>query len=280
MTSVDVQQFGPWAVVTGASAGIGREFARQLAASGFHLVLVARRPVVLEALGTDLTARYGVACRTVALDLAEPASVEALRAATEDLEVGLLVSNAGAGAPGRFLDVPESVHLDLLQLNAATYLRLAHHYGRAMAARGRGGIVLVGAMGARDGIPYMAGPGATKAFVQSLGAALHHELAPSGVRTTVVVPGPTDTRVIDHFGLDRSGLPMQPMPVEQCVDEGLRALQAGRAVHLTGRINRVLLGLLPAALVRRANAHLLSSGLADGRPRLDHLASAEAAAAA
>lgn len=271
MTTLDPQQFGPWAVVTGASSGIGREFARQLGASGLNLVLVARRLPLLQALGDELAGRYGVETRAVQADLSAPDFMDALRPVTDGLDVGLLVSNAGTGVPGRFLDVPESVHLDVLHLNAAAYMRLAHHFGQAMAARGRGGIVLVGAMGARDGLPLMANAAATKAFVRSLGIGLHYELAERGVRTTVVVPGPTDTPVIDHFGLDRSSLPMRPMTVEQCVDEGLRALRAGRAVHLTGRLNRVLLRLLPSAITRRVNARMLASGLVDGKPRLDHV---------
>ena len=272
MTSFDPHPYGPWALVTGASSGIGKEFARQLAANGLNVVLVARRLDLLDRLGADLSERYGVETRSVRADLTAPEAIDALTAATDDLEVGLLVSNAGTGVPGRFLDVPEAVHLDVMQLNAVVYLRLAHHYGRAMAARGRGGVVLVGAMGATEGIPYMASAAATKSFVTSLGLGVHSELAEAGVHTTVVIPGPTDTPVIDHFGLDRASLPMQPMTVEQCVDEGLRALQANRATHLTGRINRVLSRLLPAAVMRRVNARMLSSGLVDGRPRLDHLA--------
>jgi len=271
MTPIDPQQYGPWAVVTGASSGIGREFARQIAASGLNLVIVARRLPLLTELADDLAGQYGVEVRTVQADLSAPDFMDVLRPATDDLEVGLLVSNAGMGVPGRFLDVPEAVHLDVLGLNAVANLRLSHHFGQSMAARGRGGLVLVGAMGASDGLPFMASAAATKAFVRSLGIGLHDELAEQGVRTTVVVPGPTDTPVIDHFGLDRASLPMQPMSVERCVDEGLRALQAGRADHLTGRLNRVLMRLLPAAVTRRLNARLLSSGLVDGKPRLDHV---------
>ena len=271
MTSIDPHTFGPWALVTGASSGIGKEFARQLAASGLNLVLVARRLPLLEALADDLAARYGVETRAVRADLSGPDFMDVLRPVTDGLDVGLLVSNAGVGVPGRFLDVPESVHLDVVAVNAVAYMRLAHHYGQAMAERGRGGVVLVGAMGATAGIPFMANAAATKAFVRSLGLGLHHELGERGVRTTVVIPGPTDTPVIDHFGLDRASLPMAPMTVERCVDEGLRALQAGRATHLTGRLNRVLLRLLPAAVLRRVNARMLSSGLVDGKPRLDHV---------
>lgn len=273
MTSINAHQYGPWALVTGASSGIGLEFARQLAASGLNLILVARRLPLLLALGEELTARHGIETRSAQVDLSSPDFMDLLLPVTDGLEVGLLISNAGTGVPGRFLDVPERVHLDVLHLNAATYMRLAHYYGQAMAKRGRGGIILVGAMGATDGIPFMANAAATKAFVQSLGIGLHHELAEHGVRTTVVIPGPTETPVIDHFGIDRASLPMQPMSVEQCVDEGLQALRAGRATHLTGWVNRALLRLLPTALTRRLSARMLSAGLVDGKPRFGHLLS-------
>lgn len=271
MKYIDTSKFGPWALVTGASSGIGAEFARQLAAAGFHLVLTARRTSLLEALGQELAEAHGIRYRAVHTDLSAPGFMEALRPATEDLEIGLLVSNAGTGVPGGFFDVPEDVHLGIAHLNAVSYMRLVHHYGQAMAERGRGGIVLVGAMGASDGVPYMASAAAAKAYVTSLGQSLHVELGPLGIQTTVVIPGPTDTPVIDKFGLDREQLPMQPMPVEQCVREGLRALQAGRATILTGRVNRILSRVVPAGIRRRINGRMLSAGLVDGRPRLDHV---------
>ncbi|NJN54065.1 MAG: SDR family NAD(P)-dependent oxidoreductase [Anaerolineae bacterium] len=272
MKELDKNKFGPWAIITGASSGIGKEFARQVAASGIHVVLVARRLPLLEAWGEELAKTYGVQYRAVHADLSQPDFMDRLKHATQDLEIGLLVSNAGTGIPGEFLSIPEELLLNIVQLNAISHMRLVHYYGRPLIHRGYGGIVLVSAMGALDGIPYMANDAATKAYVTSLGQGLHVEFAQAGVHTTVVIPGPTDTPIIEKFGLDAVKLPLKPMPVEQCVAEGLAALEANHATHLTGRLNRIMMGLIPASITRKLNGKMLSSGLINGQPRLAHLA--------
>lgn len=271
MTKLDRDKFGPWAIITGASSGIGKEFARQVAASGIHVVLVARRQDVLETVGQGLAQSFGVQYRVVAADLAREDFMEKMEAATQDLDIGLLVSNAGAGIPGAFLSVDEKFLRQIVHLNVTAHLRLTHRYGRQLAQRGRGGIVLVSAMGALQGIPYMANDAATKAYVISLGEGLHIEFEKLGINTTVVLPGPTDTPVLAKFGLDMASMPMKPMPVEQCVSEGLKALNANRSTHLTGRLNRIMMGLIPASIIRRINGKMLSSGLENGQPRVAHM---------
>lgn len=274
MKQIDKNTFGPWALITGASSGIGKEFARQVAASGINVVLVARRQPLLEAWGEELRATYGTAYRAVSADLSKPDFMETVKQATHDLDIGLLVSNAGTGIPGPFLSIPEEMLLNIVQLNAVSHLRLVHHYGRPLINRGRGGIVLVSAMGALAGIPYMANDAATKAYVTSLGQGLHSELEKSGIHLTVVIPGPTETAIIEKFGLDKVKLPVKPMPVEQCVAEGLAALQANRSTHLTGRLNRIMAGLIPASISRKMNSKMLTRGLTNGQPRTAHLAGA------
>jgi uncharacterized protein len=271
MTVIDKNKFGPWAIVTEASSGIGKEFARQLAASGIHVVLVARRLHLLEAWGQELARLYGVQYRAAQADLSRPDFIDVLKPVTQDLEIGLLVSNAGTGIPGEFLSIPEERLLDIVNLNTISHLRLVYYYGQQLTNRGRGGIILVSAMGALEGIPYMANDAATKAYVTSLGQGLHVELEKAGIHTTVVIPGPTETPVIEKFGLDTMKLPLKPMSVEQCVAEGLAALNDNRATHLTGRINRLLSKLIPATVTRKMNSKMLSQGLIDGKPRLAHL---------
>lgn len=271
MNHLDKTQFGPWALITGASSGIGKEFARQVAASGINVVLVARRLPVLTDWGEQLQRDYGIKFRALEVDLANVDFIEQLTAQTADLDIGLLVSNAGTGIPGRFLDTPEDALLELVNLNSISHLRLVHYFGRHLVTRGRGGIVLVSAMGALDGIPNMANGAATKAYVTSLGQGLHVELANSGVHTTVLIPGPTETPIIDKFGLNTVKMPMKLMSVEQCVDEGIAALKANRATHLTGRVNRIMARLLPASLTRSINGKMLAKGLDSGQPRLAHL---------
>jgi hypothetical protein len=153
---VEIASYGPWAVVTGASSGIGKAFAGQLAAAGLNLVLAARSAGELDALGQALARAHGISYRAVAVDLGDPGGAAALLAATGDLDVGLLVSNAGTGRPGRLLDQPlEDLH-SRFTLNAVSHLDLVHGFGGRLVARGRGGIVLTSALVAFQGLPNMA----------------------------------------------------------------------------------------------------------------------------
>jgi short-subunit dehydrogenase len=267
MTHIDKHKFGPWAIVTGASSGIGKEFARQLAGSGLNVVLLARRLPLLEELGRQLEREFGVQYRAIGLDLTEDGFLETIEAATHDLDIGLLISNAGAGIPGEFLALERGALLRIVRLNIIAHLDLAHHFGQRLAARGRGGMLLVSAMGAAQGIPYMASDSGTKAFVLSLGEALHVEFEKLGLHVTVLLPSPTDTPVLAEFGLDVGTMPIKPMSVEQCVDEGLAALGANRATHITGRMFRILAALTPRSMVTRMNGNMLAKAVAAKRAR-------------
>jgi short-subunit dehydrogenase len=256
--SISAQQFGPWAVVTGASSGIGREFAHQLAASGINVVLVARRLTTLENLSAALTRRYGVDCRAVGVDLSDPGALTPIAEATADLDVGLLVSNAGVALLAAFVDSDLEAQRATLRLNTAAHLGLTHYFGQRLVQRGRGGIVLVSALGAVHGVPYMANTAATKAYVASLGAGLHAEFAKHGVHLTVLHPGPTRTPVMAELGLDPGKMPIPPMMPDQCVREALRALVRNKARCIPGRVNRVTAALVPPALTRSMMARMLS----------------------
>jgi short-subunit dehydrogenase len=271
VTQVDKHKFGPWAIVTGASSGIGEEFARQLAASGLNLVLVARRLPLLEAVGRGLAKQFGVEYRAVGVDLSDEGFLDTLVEATRDLDIGLVISNAGATVYGDFLTIERTSLHRSLHLNVTAHLNLIHHYGRGLAQRGRGGVILVSAMGAAQGIPYMANDSGTKAFVLSLGEALHVEFQKFGLHVTVLLPSPTDTPVLAEFGFDADNLPMKPMSVEQCVDEGLAALGANRATHITGRMFRILAALTPRSVMTRMNGNMLARAVARKRARTEHL---------
>ncbi len=123
-------------------------------------------------------------------------------------------------------------------------------------------MILAGAMGAENGVPCMANDGAGKAYVHSLGEALHYEFKPLGVYVTVLAAGFTDTAVLEKFGLDPMTMPMKPLSVEQCVSEGLNGLLKNRSRVVPGRLNRILNALVPASLARKMEADLLGKGLA------------------
>jgi uncharacterized protein len=260
---IDRERFGPWALVTGASSGIGREFARQIAASGINVVLVARRQALLEEAGREFAKAYGVQYRVIPADLSKDGVLHPIAQATEDLDIGLVVSNAGTATPGEFLKLEREHLASMLRLNALSHLDIAHHFGRRLTKRGRGGLVLCGAMGADHGIPYVANDSGAKAYVQSLGESLHIELKAYNVDVTVLIVGPTQTAIIDKFGLAPKDMPMKPMTTGQCVFEALDAVRRRRSSHLNGRMNRFMTALIPASVSRRLMGKMMAQTLAN-----------------
>jgi uncharacterized protein len=260
--ALDKERFGPWALVTGASSGIGKEFARQIAASGINIVLVARREDLLKEVGVEFSKRFAVEHRVIVLDVSREDFIGRLASATDDLDIGLVVSNAGTGNPGEFLKLDRQLLQETLRLSTMAHLDIAHHFGQKLGERRRGGIILAGAMGAENGVPCMANDGAAKAYVHSLGEALHYEFKRLGVCVTVLAAGFTNTAVLEKFGLDPKTMPMKPMSVEQCVSEGLRGLLKNRSRVVPGRLNRIMNALVPASLARKLEADLLGKGLA------------------
>jgi short-subunit dehydrogenase len=259
---LDKGQFGPWALVTGASSGIGKEFARQIAASGINVVLVARRDALLAELGRAISQEFGVQYRALAMDLSQEGFIAGLADATHDIDIGLVVSNAGTGNPGEFLKLDRQLLQATLRLNTMAHLDITHHFGAKLAKRRRGGLILVGAMGAENGIPCLANDGGAKAYVHSLGEALHYEFKPLGVYVTVLAVPLTNTAVLEQFGLGPKTMPMKPMSVEQCVSETLSGLLKNHSRVVPGRLNRIVNALVPPSLARKMEADMLSKGLA------------------
>jgi short-subunit dehydrogenase len=245
VTHVDKQRFGPWALVTGASSGIGRAFAARLAANGINVVLAARRLSILDEVGRDLTRQHRIQYRSVRVDLAEPSFLNTLIDATNDLDLGLVVSNAGDMNLGEFLATPHDALLAELRVNTEAHLSLMHHFGQLLARRGAGGILLVSSVAGIQGVPYIANYSATKSYVLSLGEAVHHELSPLGVHVTVLVPGATATAMTARFGADKTVMGRLMMSADACAAEGLTALAANRAVRISGRMNRATIALTP-----------------------------------
>ncbi|HEU5355855.1 MAG TPA: SDR family NAD(P)-dependent oxidoreductase [Actinocrinis sp.] len=242
---LDSHRFGPWAVVTGASSGIGREFARQLAATGVNVVLASRRADLLAEFGQELAARHSVDYRSVPIDLSDPAAPAELAHATADLDVGLLVSNAGDMLLGEFTGHEPAALLREMQLNATAHLALIRYFAPRLVRRGSGGILLVSSMAGLQGVSHIANYAATKAYILTLGEGVHRELAPHGVHVTVLIPGATDTPMVARFGAKDTPMGRLLMPAEDCAREGLEALRANRAARISGRMNRVTVRLTP-----------------------------------
>ncbi len=230
------RRYGQWAVVTGASSGIGREIAIQLAEAGLNLVLVARGQATLQQLADELTAKHKIVVRVVPADFAETAAVEALVAETNALDVGLLVASAGFGTSGRFLELTMADELNMLNVNCRALLLLSWHFGRRFAQRGRGGLVLMSSIVGFQGVPNAAHYAATKAYVQTLAEALAVELKPHGVDVLAAAPGPTNSGFAQRADM-QMGAALSPAVVAQGT---LQAL---------GRTSTVLPGLLSKVLV-------------------------------
>lgn len=229
------------ALVTGASSGIGREIARQLAAGGTDLVVVARNRERLEALADELTTADGVEVEVLVADLAIRTATARVEARLLDHErpVDLLVNNAGFGAGGPFVDNDIDTECSVIEVNVVALTRLAHAAACAMAPRQRGGILNVSSLAGELIAPNSATYSATKAFVTSLSESLHQELAGSGVTVTAVLPGMTRTEFQERAEVDVSDIPDAAwQSAEDVAREGLDALNAGRPRVVTGLINK------------------------------------------
>lgn len=205
------ERYGPWAVVAGASEGMGSEYARLLAAQGVNCVLVSRRQPVLDELAAGLVRDYGIQCRTIALDLSDHDAAQRLFDMTADLEVGLYISNAGADPRGSyFLDSPVDEWLNLVQRNAATVVGCCHRFADAMKQRGRGGILIMSSGAGLGGGPRIAVYSATKAFEIAFAESLWAELGPHGIDVTCLITPGTDTpamrRLLERTGMKPEGL--------------------------------------------------------------------------
>ncbi|MDJ0789554.1 MAG: SDR family NAD(P)-dependent oxidoreductase [Myxococcota bacterium] len=211
---------GGTAVVTGASAGIGAAFARALAEHGLDLLLVARRKERLDELAGALEKQHGVSVSVAALDLAAPAGQQALIDATEDLDVSMLVNNAGVGYSGRFDGQDPERLFALVQLNCAAPLALTAALLPRLRERGRGAVIFTGSVAGKQPLPLHAAYAASKAFDNLLGEALWGELQGTGVDVLVLEPGTTDTEFQDVAG----EIPHSGQTADEVVETALRSL--------------------------------------------------------
>jgi uncharacterized protein len=242
-----LQRYGPWALVTGASAGIGAEFARQLAEMGLNLVLVARRKDRIEELGRQLEARWKVQVKTITADLSQRDFPALILSGTESIEVGLLVNNAGFGIAGKFLEHELDRELALLEVNCRVPLILTHIFGRQMAQRKRGGIIFVSSVSGFIASPYESSYAASKVYELFLAESLGYELKKDGVDLLALCPGSTDTEFHEIAG----SRAVAAMTVEPVVALALKKL-GKKPVAIPGWHNRLLVYVLKL-MPRRLN---------------------------
>lgn len=262
------RRFGPTALITGASDGIGRAFALQLAEQGFDLVLVARRGPVLQELALDLGTRFGVDVRVLAMDLSDPLAVPELMRQTETAPIGLVVAAAGFGSIGAFLDRDVLSEVNMVDLNCRSVVELSFGFGQRMAAQGRGGLVLFGSLVGFNGAPLSATYAATKGFVQSFAEGIAAEMRPHGVSVLSVAPGPVGTGFAARAGM-QMGQAATPEMVARgalaalgkrtTVRPGFLAKFLGWSLAMLPRWGRVqVMGVIMKGMIARDSAQKLS----------------------
>ncbi|MFN8033413.1 MAG: SDR family NAD(P)-dependent oxidoreductase [Mycobacterium sp.] len=251
-----LKPYGPWALVTGASDGIGRAAALRLAADGLDVALAARREPELHRLAVEVEAAHGVQTRVIAVDLAQPDGAGALADAVAGLDIGLAVLAAGFGSTGPFAEAPLDEELAMIAVNVTAVVRLCHALAGRMSIRERGGIVLFGSILGWQGVAGQANYAATKAYVQSFAEGLHDELAPHGVDVLAVAPGPV------HTGFAaRAGLTMPSATTPEVVAEALVAALGRCATVVPGARAKLLTSAL-STLPRRLRTRVLTRVMA------------------
>lgn len=237
------EKYGPWALVTGASSGIGWEFAHQLAALGLNVILVARRKERLDQLALELKQKYGVQSRVIPADLSQDDFMIDIEKATAELEIGLLINNAGFGTTGELLESDLKTEIKLLHVNCRAPLILVHHFGKKMKDQNKGGIIFTASIVGFTAVPLWSNYAASKAYDLFLAEALAHELKNHGVDVLALCPGTTEAEFQEIAGTRM----FMPMPAKAVVQSALKKLGLKNVVipGILNRLNVLSIKLLP-----------------------------------
>ena len=251
---------GDWALVTGTSSGIGREFAMQLAAAGMNLVLVARRKHLLDVLGSELSQQHGIRALPLAVDLSQPNAISEMRSrlVAESLKVRVLVNNAAFGRWGSFEATPPEVYEEMIRLNVMAMVSLCHHFLQDLSSFPSSAIINVSSPAAYNPIPYMSVYAATKAFVSSFSQALYGEWKDRGVLVQTLVPGPTETEFDTVAGAYASALKGRG-PADEVVKTSLAHLAGDAPLVISAKgtyKQRLFAALFPAKTVIKTVARM------------------------
>ena len=226
--------YGDWAVITGATSGIGRELAFRVCEAGLNLIAVGRGEKSLQNLKLEITTRFGVQCETLQADLGTDQWIRVTQK-SNSRKVGLFIASAGFGTSGTFIGNSIETEAEMLRVNCEALLKLTHHFAKHFSCQKRGGIILMSSMVAFQGVPFSSNYAATKAYVQSLAEGLYHELKPYGVDVLAAAPGPVGSRFGERANMNM-GNPMQPEEISLPI---LKALGKKPTV-LPGRLTKIL----------------------------------------
>jgi short-subunit dehydrogenase len=233
-----IKRYGKWALITGASSGIGFEFAKNLAIQGFNLVLVARRSEQLNTQALEFKSLYNIDVRVVAIDLTEPNAVRTLYDNVSGLDIGLIIPSAGVDEMGEFLTRDYAALERMIRLNVNVPTELIHMFGSRLTSRKKSGVILVSSLFGYQGIPHFSTYAATKAYILMLGEALNVELRKNGIDVLVLSPGLTDTPFAHSLEMNLSLLPMFVQKPKSVAMIGLKNLGRGATV-VPGLLNKL-----------------------------------------
>ncbi|MES2796597.1 MAG: SDR family oxidoreductase [Bacteroidota bacterium] len=231
-----ITKYGGWAIVTGASSGIGLELVTQLADAGFNLLINSRSLDKLQEVEKQIKAKTNIQIKIVASDVSEPEGIDKIIQSAQGLNIGLLVVSAGYGTSGLFIDTSLHAEINMLKVNCEALLSLTHYFSQKFVQQKRGGIILMSSMVAFQGTPFASNYAATKAYVQTLAEGLAAELKPFGVDVLAAAPGPVESGFSQRANMKMS-ISLTPAQV------GVPIL------HALGRKKTVLPGLLTKILV-------------------------------
>lgn len=257
------EKYGPWALVTGATSGIGEAIAHQLASKGINIVLVARRKEELELKSAALKIKHQIETRTISADLATEEGIEQVKISTKELPIGLLAIAAGLEVNGAFEKNDIQKELKVVQININATLQLTHHFTEKMVSMGKGGIILVASLSGHMPNPYFANYAGTKAYMLNFGASLYGELKPKGVDVTVLSPGLTNTPMTKGNGVDWSKTPMQAMSPVQVAQTAVNAL-GKKLIAIPGIKNKIMAAMAkysPLKMQAKMNEQMMKNAI-------------------
>lgn len=272
--------YGPWAVVTGASSGMGASFCTYLASLGFSVVLIARRVDKMEALSASIQKDYpSVSVKVLGIDLTSDTAMGDIAAGVASLDIGLVVNNAGVDLGGNFLKFESGDHDRVIALNVTAYTRVAHMFGRLLASRTaaaaggatqkRGGMLMISSMGSNP-FPYCSSYSASKAYVTTLGLCLAEEWKPHNVDVTVIEPGAVRTEMFDRARdfMDVEAMGFTAMQSDEFVRHSMAAFAQGTRRFTPGvknRVSQLVLSMIPEGARTAMVANMVAKGMGEER---------------
>jgi short-subunit dehydrogenase len=260
--------YGEWALITGASSGIGKALAYEIASKKLNLILVARRQSELEIVANDIRRKHQVATLIIAADISTPEGIDHICDQTENHTIGLLVLSAGIAGNGAFTKNNLDYELQTININIISTLKLTHHFVKMMEQRSRGGILLLSSLTACMPSPYFSNYAATKAYVLSLGTSLYGELKIKGIDVSVLCPGVTNTPMSEYLELDLSQTPIKPMSPGEVAKEAIEKFGKKLSI-IPGRSNRLMAFLaqkvLPPSKFAVSNQKMMQKVLDPGK---------------